>query len=157
MGWRIISPGRWALFYDHPKKPGARWEKKDAGVFAPVYNKTGPQMTQMELASQSQELPFGPRELLLSAVMGQPWSLVNKKNFRIRTYRIGATRVICSARDEFRERLYDQFDIDSGVLINKTQKNLAMYRFAYGTDYDSVMNMIIDYELTESESEYNSD
>ena len=149
MGWRIISPGRWALFYDHPKKPGARWEKNDAGVFAPVYYKTGPQMTQMELASRSRELPLGPRELLLSAVMGEPWSF--------RTYRIGATLAIRAARNEFRERLCDEFDIDSGVLMNKTQMNLAMYRFAYGTDYDSVMNMIIHYELTESESEYDSD
>ena len=138
MGWRIVSPGRWALFYDHPKKPGARWVKNDAGVFTPVYNKTGTPMTQMELTSRARDLPTRPQALLLAACTNySPMPLVSKFHNRMNAHRHAAARAIGEARNEFLERLYDEFDIDSGILI-ETQMNLAMFRFANDTDYEFV-------------------
>ena len=29
MGWWCVAPGKWLLFYDHPKRPGARWVPDD--------------------------------------------------------------------------------------------------------------------------------
>ena len=48
-----------------------------------------------------------------------------------------AARAICAGRNEMLERLHDEFDIDSGILLNETQLNLAMFRFANGADYET--------------------
>ena len=36
-GWRRVGQDRWALFYG-PKKPGARWVKKEDGQWLPQYS-----------------------------------------------------------------------------------------------------------------------
>jgi hypothetical protein len=137
MGWRIVSPGRWALFHDHPTKPGARWEKNDAGVFTAVYNKTGPRMTRLEITSRARQLPIGPQAIVMAACVNySSMPLVDKVNFRMDPRHRTAARAIGAARNEMLERLYDEFDIDSGLLLNETQLNLAMFRFTNGADYE---------------------
>ena len=37
MGWRRVAPGEWLLFYDHPKRPGARWVQDESGEWKPLY------------------------------------------------------------------------------------------------------------------------
>ena len=102
--------------------------KNDAGVFTPVYNKTGIQMTQMELTSRARDLPIRPQTLLLAACTNNAsMPLVSKVSYRMNfdEHRHAAARASGEARNEFRERLYDEFDIDSGILV-ETQINLAM-------------------------------
>ena len=94
-------------------------------------------MTRLEITSRARQLPIGPQAIVLAACVNySSMPLVDKVNFRMDPCRHTAARAIGAARNEMLERLYDEFDIDSGLLLNETQLNLAMFRFANGADYE---------------------
>jgi len=94
-------------------------------------------MTRLEITSRARQLPIGPQAIVLAArVIYSSMPLVDKAHFRMDPYRHTAARAIDAAHNEMLERLYDEFDFDSGFLLNETQLNLAMFRFANGVDYE---------------------